>query len=360
MTFLNIEFIQKIKELINPLNLAINREPGELKIFGRIAHSFTGDRFPIEMLLIYVFVFFLILGGIVGLIWLFNQISGRDQKKITVLEALQENYQLSSSQERYLEALIEKFKNRNPHDPEISSDYMQKFLEYVVQNLTHAPDQTLRRQVHHVPRLEAGQELQIMYRDDGQYKTQRCEILDQKDKYITLRKPDEEVQLSKEQKIEVTYRLEDLHYRGDAEIRTISESELIVFLPQGLRFEEKRVFYRLPLNSLEARLTLQCAKNNTVFLEGTLEDISAEGACMLVEKPEEVKLKKHLRGTLEFDLPGFRTVDIRCEVVRAVEKTESYELGLKFVQLSVVVKENIINFIHKRQPVVQQAEGKVK
>ncbi len=333
---------------------------GDESPLGRISRGFTSERFPVGNVLIYILIFALVLGGIFGLFWLFNQILSPSKKKISVLKALQENYELSASQERYLEALVEKFKNRNPHDPEISNEYLESFLEYVVQNLTHAPDQTLRRQVHHVPTLTEGDDLQIMFQEDKQYKTHRCDILDQQDKYITLQKPDEELQIKKGQKIEVTYRQEDLHYRGDGEVRSINEKELIVFLPEGLRFEEKRVFYRLPLNSLPGRLTLQGAENKTIFLEGTLEDISAEGACMLVDKPEDTKLKKHLRGSLEFELPNYRTVDIRCEVVRAIEQKEKYELGLKFVQLSVVVKENIINFIHKNQPVVQQAGGSKK
>ncbi|MGM0381180.1 MAG: flagellar brake protein [bacterium] len=332
------------------LQLTAQAEP-QTSPYGRIGQAFTEGRWQMMGPLVYgLLVLFGLIFGTYGLYWVWNQLTGEKKKKITVLEALQENYELSSSQNRYLDALVEKFKNRNPHDPEISNDYLLNFLKYTVQNLTHAPDQRLRRQVHHVPELKAGDIMQVMINIDQEFRTHTCKIIEQNKKYIHLTFSEDRPPLEKGKQVEVSYRQEDLYFRGKGKIENVLEDKIIIHLPDGLHFEEKRTFFRLPVDSLPCKLTLKDSGDNTAVLKGEMEDISAEGACVLIDETDKIDLEQHLRGTIEFELPGFREVNIRVEIARTQDKGNQLELGMKFTRIGMAVRERIIQFIHNRQP----------
>lgn len=291
----------------------------------------------------------LLLAGIYGIVWIWRQSQQQKEKQVTILEAFQENYKLSDGQEQYLEALIEKFKNRYKHEPEVATSYLKQCLEYSVKNLTHAPNQTLRRQVHKIPEIDPDEEILIISRTNGTFETLSSEILRQKEKYLTIPRPTdlEEYSLEEDKNVEISYSQHHLTYRGRGKIQAITEDEIILYVPDGLHFEQQRVYTRLNVDGVDVKLTLQGNENETIIGEGEMQDISVEGAGVKIET--ESSINKHFQGTLAFKLPEQEQMEIRVEVVRVNQNGSKYNLGLKFIQLELSTREHLARFIKRKQ-----------
>ncbi|GEM_PF-5657061 len=317
--------------------------------FRQIGEGFQVGRPDPRHVLLGIFTMLLILGGIAGIIWLLNQYRRKKEKKLTILEAYQNNYRLSDGQQRYLEALVERFKNNYVHNPEVSTNYLKQFLEYTVKNLTHAPSQTLRRQVHKIPNIEPDEEILVIIGSGEKFETLTTKVLRQKDRYVTIASSPEveNLELSEGQSVEISSKQGYLHYRGRGKIQAITEEEIIFHVPDGMHFEQQRVYTRVPVNDLEANLCLQCRDDDTATLSGELKDISVEGARLIVDKTAD-KVSKHQQGTLEFELPGSEMMSVRIEVVRVQRENGSIDLGLKFTGLNLETREHIAQFVKQK------------
>lgn len=328
-------------------------QDGEVTFWTEFTRGFN-EGWDITPLFYWGFIAGLILLGIYGILqaieWGTEEGKPRHGKKYDVLQALQENVVLSKSQKQYLSALIERFKNRNPYDPEISTEYLREFLEFSIHNLTHSPTQTLRRRVHRVPDFEEGFHVELMVEEDNEFRTCSFEIKGQDNKYVILRPTSgEKIKLEEGDEVELSYRKGNLYLRGEAEIRQATDNEVILLLPNGLHFEEQRSYQRMNTNSIPCKLNLRNQQEEQIRTRGTIEDLSAEGA-MVFLKTERGKAKKNMRGTIEFTLPGFSKMELFAEIVRAKEYTDDeQELGLHFTRVNMGDRERIFQFIRQKE-----------
>ncbi len=345
MYFFTNKLILKLYVFFSKFTLRAQSPPGEGTFWKTLSHDFQYRRTGNIEIMLSLITLGLILSGLYGIFWIWKQSHKRREKELTMLEAFQENYKLSEGQEQYLEALIERFKNKYTHDPEVATSYLKQFLEYTVKNLTHAPNQTLRRQVHKIPDIEPDDEILIITRDNGKFETLTSEILRQKERYLTLPLPPqvEKYSLEEDQKIEISYNQRHLTYRGRGKIQAITEDEIILYLPDGLHFEQERVYTRLKVEDIDVELTLQNNSGETIIARGKMHDISVEGAGVKISTEEEIN--KHLQGTLEFQLPEQKEMETRVEVARVNEHPDGYNLGLKFIQLELTTREHLARFI---------------
>lgn len=312
---------------------------------GQIARGFAEGRTSSIKIALGILTLVLIIGGISGVVWLLTQYQRKKEKKLTILEAFQQNYKLSDGQEQYLEALIERFKNNYVHEPEVASGYLENFLEYIVKNLTHAPDQTLRRQVHEIPDLEPDEEILVILPRENTYRAVKSTVDRQKDRYLTLPARPQLIDLEpdEEDRVEICIQKGHLTYRGRGKIQAITSDEVIIHLPEGLHFEQQRVYTRVQVDNVEASLTLESGDGETFTARGLVQDLSVEGACLAIDAADSVE--RHQQGTVKFQLPGQDEIEARVEVVRANESSADCKLGLKFIHLELETREEIARFI---------------
>ncbi len=317
----------------------------------QIGEGFQMGRTDPRHVLLGIVTMLLILGGIAGIIWLLNQYRKKKEKKLTILEAYQNNYRLSDGQQQYLEALIERFKNNYVHNPEVATSYLKQFLEYSVKNLTHAPSQTLRRQVHKIPNIEPDEEILVILGDNEKFETLTTTVLRQKDRYLTIpTSPEvENLDLNEGQSVEISSQQGHLHYRGRGKIQAVTEEETIFHVPDGMHFDQQRVYTRVSVDDddIEAKLCVQCPDDETIAISAELKDISVEGARLLADK-SAAEISKHNQGTLEFELPDSDIISVRIEVVRAQKENGKIDLGLKFTNLSLDTREHISRFVKQK------------
>lgn len=317
--------------------------------FERFVQSFR-QGFDVIPILIGMAILLGIMLGLYGLYVALGRPGSRTgSRQIPILEALENNIRLSESQNRYLEALIEQFKNRQPHDPEISNKYLRKFFVSTVQRLTNAPTKTLRRQTNHIPDLEPGSTVTLMVQDENVYESYECELGEQDEEYLMLSPPDD-VPFVEGDEVEVSCRRNRLVLRGDAEVREIDAQRIILHLNNGMHFEEQRRYFRLDTDSLPCRLKAKTEEEGTQLLKGTVEDLSLEGARVQVENPPW-EPRNGVKGTLTFDLPEHRTMNLPVEIVRVNNNEEqAYEFGLYFYELRMGDREHLAQYIHDHQP----------
>lgn len=326
--------------------------PGEIAFWEDFTHGFqqSWDATPI---IFWSIVLGLAGAGIYGIVKAFEWRSDqtkKEGKQYDVLQALQQNLVLSQSQREYLKALIEKFKNRNPYEPEVSTEYLRKFLEFSVHNLTHSPTQTLRRRIHRTPDFEEGHHVEIMVERSNEYQTCSFEIKSQDKKYVVLKPtPGEDTDLQEGDTVEVSYRQDHLYLRGEAEIRQVTDNEIIIYLAEGLHFEEQRSYRRMDTNDIPCDISFRGNGDKKIVTKGTIQDISAEGARVYVDT-ERGEFHKNMRGTIEFSLPGFSELSLFAEVVRVDDMEENrQELGIHFTRVSMGDRERIFQFINEKE-----------
>jgi c-di-GMP-binding flagellar brake protein YcgR len=349
---MNGDLFGKVDQLIPSIQENPPTTPGEIKFWEDFTRGFREGWDPTPILF-WTFVFVLAGVGIWGIIKVIEWQSGpstKKGKKYDVLEALQQNLVLSKSQRQYLEALIEKYKNRNPYEPEVSTEYLREFLEFSIHNLTHSPTQTLRRRIHRTPNFEEGHHVELMVEKSGGYHTFSFKIESQDEKYVVLKPtPGDDAELKEGDNVEITYRQDHLYLRGEAEIRQATDNEVILYLPEGLHFEEQRSYRRMDTNSIPCDLSLRNHEDKKVKTSGTIEDISAEGARVIIGT-DRGKCDTNMRGTIEFELPGFSKLSLFAEIVRAEERAdESQELGIHFTRVSMGDRERIFQFINQKE-----------
>lgn len=316
--------------------------------FERFVQSFR-QGFDVIPILVGIGILTGILLGLYGLFVAFGRPGSRpESKQIPILEALENNIRLSESQNRYLEALIEQFKNRHPHDPEISNQYLRKFFVSTIQQLTNAPTKTLRRRTKHMPDLETGSSVTMMTRNNDIYESYECELEDQDAEYLMLSPPDD-IPFTEGDPVEVSCMKNRLVLRGDAEVRQVDPEQITIHLNNGLHFEEQRRYFRLDTDSLPCRLKVQPDKDRSHLLKGTVEDLSLEGARVEVEDPPWDP-KTNVKGTLSFELPGHRKMNLPAEIVRVNESSGTCVFGLYFYELRMGDREHLAQYIHDHQP----------
>jgi len=336
--------------ILRPLAQA---QDGEAAFWAEFTRSFN-EGLDTSALFFWLGIVALFIMGTYGILraleWGGDRKPSRRGKKYDVLQALQQNLVLNKSQKEYLNALIEKYKNRNPYEPEISTNYLREFLESTIHNLTHSPTQTLRRQIHRTPDFREGDHVELMVEQDNEYRTCSYEITDQDNKYVILSPtPGDDISLHEGDDIEISYRKGNLYLRGNAEIRQATENEVILFIPSGLHFEEQRRYRRMDTNSIPCKLNLRNDENKKIVTKGTIEDISAEGALVFMSTDRGIA-KKNMRGTIEFTLPGHSEISLFAEVVRAKEYTrDEQELGIHFTRMDMGERERIFQFINDKE-----------
>jgi len=323
--------------------------PGEREFWGEFVQSFNEPLDPTPIL-IGGTALVLLLAGIYGIYKVIQWQFGLTKKKrYNVFEALQRNLMLSSSQKQYLEALIERYKNQNAYEPEISTEYLREFLEFTIRNLTESPTQRLRRRVFEVSTVEEGHHVELMIKQNNEFETCSFEIAKQNDDLVSLRpSPGVEVELQAGDEVELSYRLEDSYLRGKARIEQSSEDEVTITIPDGLHSEELRSYRRMDTNSVPCKLSLRSEDGTQIVTSGTIEDISGEGA-QVFTRSQRTNIRENMRGTLEFSLPGFSEMSLFAEVVRSEKITdEEQELGLHFTRVSMGDRERIFQFINRK------------
>lgn len=337
-------------QILKPLAQA---QDGEVDFWTEFTRSFN-QGLDTSALFFWLGILGLFLLGVYGILrvlkWGGDRKPSRHGKKYDVLQALQQNLVLNKSQREYLNALIEKYKNRNPYEPEISTNYLREFLENTVHNLTHSPTQTLRRQIHRTPEFREGNHVELMVEQDNEYRTCSFEIMNQDHRYLTLSPtPGDEIRLHEGDDVEISYRKGNLYLRGNAEIRQSTEEEVILFIPSGLHFEEQRSYRRMDTNSIPCKLNLRNNEDKKIVSKGTIEDISAEGAKVFMST-DRGNAQKNMRGTIEFTLPGHSDMSLFIEVVRAQEYTrDEQELGIHFTRMDMGERERIFQFINEKE-----------
>ncbi len=322
--------------------------PGQTDILARISRSFLADRIgfwqialaTLFLLLILLITGFTILAGM--------KYYRKKWQRIGLLETLKNNYPLKENQEKYLEALVERFKNSHPHDPEVATEYLEKFLIYTIQQISQGPDQRLRRGIHAVPNLNGEEEIFLVKSSGEGYKSLPADLTEQKDRYLTLRmesKPKK--QLTENETVEISVKKDGLIYRGKAKIRSFSGRELIIHLPQGLHFEQDRDYQRVEVNNLTSWFTVQLESGDTVTRRGYMVDLSIAGCRLKI--PGELEFKRYQHGILEFQLPDTAKLETRAEIERIKKPGGETELGLNFIWLNPPTRERIANYLRSLQ-----------
>jgi hypothetical protein len=255
------------------------------------------------------------------------------RKKYNILESIQSNLKLSDRQERYLKALIEKFKNRASYEPEISTEYLEDFLFFAVQNLTYAPKRSIRRKTHYVPDFTINESIDIMVKiDDETYTTLESDILGQNDDTVTIKRPFGEYadELSEGQSVDVAYKEGELTLRGPARIKTITDDQAKLELSRGMHFEEQRTYDRVPLQKTTCQLILQEWEGKTIRVEGILQDISVGGAKLLVDQLNS-RIHRNMRGRMQFELNA-KEMDLEVVVIHVEDENDPPTLGVEFME----------------------------
>lgn len=295
-------------------------------------------------LMILLYVFLRLMSG------LFSG-SAPKKKKFNILESIQSNLRLSDKQERYLDALIEKFKNRASYEPEVSTDYMRDFLFYAIQNLTYAPKRKIRRKTHYVPDFEIGSTLDLMLQvEEDTYTTLRAEIVEQDEEIVNIKKPSatEVPEFHQDQSIDTAYNKGDLILRGEARIKAISDGNLALEYPLGMHFEEQRTYDRVKVNDLDCQLILQEWEGETIRVEGTVTDLSVGGAKIHVPIKDN-RIIENMRGRVQFKNEQSLNIDLEIVVIHREHDEDGYSLGVEFIDPGMTNRNLLEQFLTDRK-----------
>lgn len=324
----------------------------EVEFYTRLSRAFRGGLRSVDVY-VAIGLFVLVLLALLGLTWAWREFRSPSRKKkgkrMTILDAIRKNVQLTDNQNRYLSALIEKFKNRHPHDPEVSTDYLRTFFRFAVQNLTHAPTQTLRRKTQMVPDLEIGHTMELMVERNDEYRTLKARIRDQNDEYVRVELPPDarESDLVSGELIPVYYGKGDLHMRGEARVDERDPPNALLSLDQGLHFEEQRTEKRVETANVPSRIHLEQPAGEPFTLRGTMVDVSIGGA--LVELRDDAgDVEADQRGHIEFDLPVYGAMDLDVFVVHVHDEEEPVQLGLQFMNTNADERETLQDYVHSQ------------
>lgn len=331
------------------------QQNNELNLYQRVSRSFKQGPDPTP---IYIggIVLIIVLILMYWILRMYTDFLARDQsksKKVSILEGIQQNIKLSQKQEKYLLALIEKFQDKHPYDPEIKTEYLEKFLFFALQSLTHAPDRAIRRKTHYVPTFETDDVLEVMFKtDDTHYTTEKCEIVEQDEGNVVIMQPGNvgASQFREGREIATAYHKGELTLRGHAEIRHVMDEKILLNFPEGMHFEEHRTYDRVDVTDLPCQLILQEFEGESIHLKGDFLDISIGGARVEVHEIDD-RVHENIRGRLQFELEGGRELDIQVSVVflEAEVDTGTMELGLQFLEPGLANREYIHDFVEKKQ-----------
>lgn len=321
----------------------------ELNLYERISYSFRQgpDPRPIYIGAI-ILILFLILSYVA--LRLFEYLSVyEDQapRQYSILEAIQSNLKLSKKQDHYLEALIEKFKDQSSYEPEVSTEYLEKFLSFILQDLSYEPKRIIRRKKGYLPDLNAEDTFDLMFEvDEDSYTTVHVEVLSQDESHVTVHKPDEREDLSfqENEDVEIAYHKGNLTLRGDGEILAVTDDHLLVDLKGGLHFEEKRTYDRVEVDPIPCQLLVQEWEGDQLQFDGVLKDLSVEGARVLIDGSDE-RLHTNMRGRIHFELPNEREMDLEIVLIHLEEADGPTSVGLEFNQPGMQNRNVIHEFL---------------
>ncbi|MFB6346544.1 MAG: hypothetical protein ABEK50_12360, partial [bacterium] len=286
------------------LPIFAQQDPEDLNPYQRIARSFREgpDPRPIYVGAIVLIIFLVIAYWILRMYTDFLAESESKGSTVGILEGIQKNIKLSNKQERYLKALIEKFQDKHRYDPEIKTEYLEQFLFFAIQSLTHAPDRAIRRKTHYVPTFEENDTLEVMFKiGDTTYTTEICKIVEQSDDSVAITKPEDVdlTELREGRQISCAYHEGELTLRGQAEIRHIMDEKILLVFPEGMHFEEHRTYDRVDVDEIPCQVILQEFEGEAIKLNGIILDLSVGGAQIKVQDYNE-KIHENMRGSLQF------------------------------------------------------------
>lgn len=327
----------------------------EQTFYERLSSSFRQGPDPMP---IYIGGIILIIVLILGY-WLLRMYTDflapreKTDRKVSILDAIKQNIKLSNKQERYLQALIEKYQDKHPYDPEVKTEYLENFLFFALQSLTHAPDRAIRRKTHYVPEFDEEDSLEIMFKtDDTSYTTEKCQILEQNEDDVVIQKPNDTTagQFREGREVSAAYHKGELTLRGSGEIRHSMDEKVLLHFPEGLHFEEHRTYDRVEVEDLACQLILQEFEGEAIYLEGEFEDISIGGARVMVDRVDD-RVHENIRGRLQFALADDRELDFQVSVVYLDVGVEegTMEMGLQFIEPGLANREHLHDYIESKK-----------
>jgi len=327
---------------------------GELTFYEQFSRAFSRGLAPgpvyawiLGLLIMLVAVYWLL-----RLLSYLSHTSETTQKQYSILESIESNLKLSDRQQRYLKALIEKFKDRSTYEPEVSTEYLRDFLFFSIQNLAHAPKRSIRRKTHYVPEFKADHNVDVMVQlDDETYTTLQTDVLDQDEEKVRLTIPSDASrsdELRQGLMVNLAYKKGDLTLRGEAEIVSRDNRVLTLDLHRGMHFEEKRTYDRVEVEQIPCQLILQEWEGQTLRYEGFLNDLSVGGA-RVVLPDSDTRIDHNMRGRVQFEVNSSDELDLEVMVIHSEMNEPPYTVGLEFLDPGMVNRNNIHNYIQKRQ-----------
>lgn len=336
--------------LIGPLA----QQNNDLNVYERISQSFNQgyDPTPIYIGFIVLVIALVLAYWILRMYTDFLAPGEQKSEKIGILQAIRQNIKLSNKQEKYLKALIEKYQDKHPYEPEVKTEYLENFLFFALQSLTHAPDRAIRRKTHYVPEFDRDDEMDVMFKtNDTHYVTKRCEVIEQEEDNVVIAMPDDidSSEFREGRSVATAYHKGDLTLWGEAEIKHLMEDKILLNFPEGMHFEEHRTYDRVSVHDLECDLILQEFEGEAVHLEGRFIDLSIGGARVEVRSFDE-RVHENIRGRVQFELDG-REIDMQVSLVYldADEDAETMEMGLQFLEPGLSNRQHIHDFVDRKK-----------
>ena len=323
----------------------------ELNLYERISYSFRQgpDARPIYIGAIILILFLILSYVALRLFEYFSVTEKQAPREYSILEAIQSNLELSQKQDHYLEALIEKFKDQSSYEPEVSTEYLEKFLFFTLQDLSYEPKRTIRRKKGYLPDLDPGDTLDLMFEaGEDSYTTIHVEVRSQDEGHVTVEKPAERENRSFQENddVEIAYHKGNLTLRGDGEILAVTDDHLLIDLKGGLHFEEKRTYDRVDVDSIPCQLLVQEWEGDQLQFDGVLKDLSVEGARVLIDGSNN-RLHTNMRGRIHFELPGDREMDLEIVLIHLEEVDGATSIGLEFNQPGMRNRNLLHEFLEK-------------
>ncbi len=323
----------------------------ELNLYERVSYSFNQgpDPRPIYIGAIILIVLLILSYVSLRLFEYLTPSTDTEPREYSILEAIQSNLELSDKQQRYLRALIEKFKDQSSYEPEVSTEYLEEFLFFALQDLSYKPKRTIRRKKGYVPDLDSGDSLDLMFEvSDRNYTTVHVDVLNQEDNHVSLQKPTqrEDLSLEKNKDVEVTFQKGKLNLRGTAKILSVTDDQVLIDLQGGLHFEEKRTYDRVDVSSIPCQLLVQEWQGDQIKFDGVLKDLSVEGARIRFDGTDS-RLHRNMRGRIHFELPEGREMDLEIVLIHIEVSGDTTSVGIEFNQPGMQNRNLLHEFLDK-------------
>lgn len=332
----------------------IAQQNDDLNVYQRISRSFNQgpDPTPIYIGFIVLVIVLVLSYWVLRMYTDFLAPGEQKSEKVGILEAIRQNIKLSNKQEKYLRALIEKYQDKHPYDPEVKTEYLEKFLFYALQSLTHAPDRAIRRKTHYVPKFETEDELDVMFKtNDTHYATERCSVVEQDGDNVVIEMPEDidSSEFREGRAVSTAFHKGDLTLWGEGEIKHLMEDKILLNFPEGMHFEEHRTYDRVEVHDMECDLILQEFEGEAVHLEGRFLDMSIGGARVKTRSVDE-RVHENIRGRLQFELEE-RELDIQVSLVYLDidEDADTMEMGLQFLEPGLANRQHIHDFVERKK-----------